>query len=99
MKHIGIIGAGYVGEALASRLVETGHEVKVANSRGRDSLRAFAQRTGAEAVDIGDLPKTVSQTLPQSAIVVDAGNYWPLRDGAITAIDQAWRCSVRPASL
>ncbi len=25
MKHIGIIGAGYVGEALATRLVEAGY--------------------------------------------------------------------------
>jgi 8-hydroxy-5-deazaflavin:NADPH oxidoreductase len=106
VNHVGIIGAGYVGEALASRLVETGHEVKVSNSRGRDSLRAFALRTRAKAVDIGDvscgvdvlivavpmtrivdLPKTVFQMLPQSAIVVDAGNYYPLRDGAIIEID------------
>ena len=107
MKHIAIIGAGNVGEALARRLVETGHEVKVANSRGSDSLKAFVQRTGAEAVEIGDissdvdvlvvavpmarvldLPKTVFQTLPHSAIIVDAGNYYPLRDGSITEIDQ-----------
>ncbi|MDE1149803.1 MAG: NAD(P)-binding domain-containing protein [Azospirillaceae bacterium] len=106
MKNVGIIGAGHVGEALACRLGETGHAVKVANSRGPDSLGAFAQRTGAEAVDIAgislgvdvliiaipmarirDLPKTVIATLPRGAIVVDAGNYYPLRDGAIPEID------------
>lgn len=103
---IGIVGAGYVGEALADRLVKTGYEVKVANSRGRDSLRAFARKTGAKAVDIGDvssgvdvlvvavpitrigdLPKTVFQMLSPGTIVVDAGNYYPMRDGTITAID------------
>ncbi|WBO21528.1 NADPH-dependent F420 reductase [Sphingomonas abietis] len=106
MRNVGIIGAGHVGESLASRLVETGHRVKVANSRGPDSLGAFAQRTGAEAVAIadialdvdvlmiaipmariGDLPKTVIASLPKGAIVVDAGNYYPLRDGAIAEID------------
>ena len=106
MKHIGIVGAGHVGEVLASRLVRVGHKVKVANSRGPDSLVAFARRTGAEATDIdsissgvdiivfavpmnriGDLPKAIIQTLPHGAIVLDAGNYYPLRDGAIAAID------------
>lgn len=105
--QIGIIGAGYVGEALAARLVETGYKVKVANSRGRDSLAAFARKTGAQATDIEDissgvnilvvaipmarvaeLPKSVIDTLPQGAIVVDAGNYYPLRDGEIATIDQ-----------
>jgi 8-hydroxy-5-deazaflavin:NADPH oxidoreductase len=107
MKHIGIIGAGDVGEALATRLVEAEYKVKVANSRGRDSLAAFARKTGAQATDIedissdvnilvvaipmarvADLPKTVIDALPQGAIVVDAGNYYPLRDSAIAAIDQ-----------
>ena len=107
MGHTGIIGAGYVGEALATRLVEAGYKVKVANSRGRDSLAAFARDTGAEATDIegissgvnilvvaipmarvAELPKSVINTLPQGAIVVDACNYYPLRDGAIAGIDQ-----------
>jgi predicted dinucleotide-binding enzyme len=106
MKNAGIVGAGHVGEALARRLVETGYTVKVANSRGPDTLRTFAQRTGAEAVAIADislgvdflmiaipmariadLPRTVIATLPPGAIVVDAGNYYPLRDGAIPEID------------
>lgn len=60
MKHIGIIGAGHVGEALAGRLVVAGYKVKVANSRGRDSLAAFARSTGAEAADIGDISSDVN---------------------------------------
>jgi 8-hydroxy-5-deazaflavin:NADPH oxidoreductase len=47
---IGIIGAGNIGGALASRFSELGHDVSVANSRGPDTLRAVAAETGATAV-------------------------------------------------
>lgn len=49
---IGIIGAGNVGFALAKSLKRIGHNVKVANSRGRDSLKKFELETGANAVDV-----------------------------------------------
>ncbi|CDK26536.1 unnamed protein product [Kuraishia capsulata CBS 1993] len=55
MSKIAIIGAGRVGQALAGRLVETGYSVKVANSRGPDTLKDFARTTGAEAVGIADI--------------------------------------------
>jgi predicted dinucleotide-binding enzyme len=48
--NIGIIGAGHIGSALASRLVSLGHSVWIANSRGPDTLKDVAQRTGAKAV-------------------------------------------------
>jgi predicted dinucleotide-binding enzyme len=51
-QQIGLIGAGNVGSALAQRLVELGHRVQVANSRGPQSLQAFAQQTGAKAVSV-----------------------------------------------
>jgi predicted dinucleotide-binding enzyme len=51
-QQIGLIGAGHVGRALAQRLVELGHRVQVANSRGPQSLQAFAQQTGAQAVAV-----------------------------------------------
>jgi 8-hydroxy-5-deazaflavin:NADPH oxidoreductase len=107
MKNIGIIGSGNVGGVLAKRLVEQGHKVKLANSRGRASLQDLTQRTGAKAVDIEDvsldadvliiaipfarvrdLPKSIVSTLPRTGIIVDAGNYYPMRDGAIAMIDQ-----------
>lgn len=47
---IGIIGAGNIGEALASRLCALGHQVLIANSRGPESLAELANRTGAVAV-------------------------------------------------
>jgi 8-hydroxy-5-deazaflavin:NADPH oxidoreductase len=49
---IGIIGAGNIGGTLARRLVALKHQVSVANSRGPESLAAFARETGARAVTV-----------------------------------------------
>ncbi|MEC5218564.1 putative dinucleotide-binding enzyme [Actimicrobium sp. GrIS 1.19] len=48
--NIGIIGAGHIGSALAIRLVSLGHSVYIANSRGPESLKDVAKKTGAKAV-------------------------------------------------
>lgn len=45
--NIGIIGAGYIGSALAVRLTSLGHSVLIANSRGPETLKDVAQKTGA----------------------------------------------------
>jgi predicted dinucleotide-binding enzyme len=61
--RIGIVGAGNIGSALARHLVELGHEVTIANSRGPDTLRDVAAQTGARAV-------TVEQALQSGEVVV-----------------------------
>lgn len=48
---IGVIGIGSIGGLLARRLAAAGHQVSVANSRGADSVRAFADEIGATAAD------------------------------------------------
>ncbi|EGF32424.1 putative polyketide synthase [Oxalobacteraceae bacterium IMCC9480] len=48
--NIGIIGAGHIGSALATRLVSLGHSVHIANSRGPDTLTEVAKKTGATPV-------------------------------------------------
>ena len=48
--NIGIIGAGHIGSALAERLGSLGHSVYIANSRGPETLKDVAQKTGAKAV-------------------------------------------------
>lgn len=59
--NIGIIGAGHIGSALAVRLVSLGHSVKIANSRGPETLGDVVQKTGAtpatakEAAQHGEL--------------------------------------------
>lgn len=48
---IGIIGAGNIGATLANKLSVQGHEVKLANSRGPESIAELARKVGALAVD------------------------------------------------
>jgi len=48
--NIGIIGAGHIGSALAVRFTSLGHSVYIANSRGPETLKDVAQKTGATAV-------------------------------------------------
>jgi 8-hydroxy-5-deazaflavin:NADPH oxidoreductase len=47
---IGIIGAGMIGETLARRLAQLGHQTAIANSRGPETLRGLASEIGATAV-------------------------------------------------
>jgi predicted dinucleotide-binding enzyme len=48
---IGIIGIGYIGGTLARKLASAGHEVRVANSKGADAVRPFADEIGVTAAD------------------------------------------------
>jgi len=57
--HIGIIGAGNIGGTIARKLAKSGHHVRLANSRGPDSVQAFAAEVGATAVDVIDAVKGV----------------------------------------
>jgi predicted dinucleotide-binding enzyme len=50
VMKIGILGSGHIGRTLARKLAAAGHEVKVANSRGPDTIDADALSTGARAV-------------------------------------------------
>src|SRR4051812_16206694 len=43
---IGIVGTGNIGASLARKLSAAGHEVRVANSRGVDGVRQFADEIG-----------------------------------------------------
>jgi predicted dinucleotide-binding enzyme len=106
--RIGIIGAGNIGGNLTRRFTELGHEVRVANSRGPETLSDLATETGATAVRVDEaasgadvlvvtipekavpaLPENVLDGLPDHAVVVDTGNYYPRqRDGRIAAIEE-----------
>lgn len=69
--NIGIIGAGNVSRTLSVKLVKLGHKVYAANSRGPESLKEFAQETGAipvtvqEAANSGDV---VIITIPEKNV-------------------------------
>ncbi len=101
--RIGIIGAGNIGATLAQHLVAVGHEVRIANSRGPESLREIEASTGAKASSIADVshgldalvisvPERVVPLLSpalfaDAPFVVDTNNYYPWRDGQIEALD------------
>jgi predicted dinucleotide-binding enzyme len=55
---IGIIGAGNIGGTLARRLAKLGHQVSIANSRGPESLAAFAKETGARPVTVEEAARS-----------------------------------------
>jgi predicted dinucleotide-binding enzyme len=52
---IGIVGAGNIGGTLVRKLRASGHEVRVANSRGPESLSGLAAETGATAVTMAEV--------------------------------------------
>jgi predicted dinucleotide-binding enzyme len=57
--NIGIIGAGPIGSTLATKFCEAGHTVKIANSRGPETLTSIALQTGARAVSAYDAVRDV----------------------------------------
>jgi predicted dinucleotide-binding enzyme len=60
---IGIIGAGKIGGTLATRLTALGHEVRIANSHGPETLRDVAARTEAT-------PATAANAVKGAELVV-----------------------------
>lgn len=48
--EIGILGSGHIGKTLALKLAAAGHTVKVANSRGPDTIDRDVALTGARLV-------------------------------------------------
>ena len=99
---IGIIGAGFIGRALATLAVKNGHEVMLSNSRGPETLlsTAIAVRckvgTALDAASFGDIaivaiPLKAYKSIPAEPlagkIVIDANNYYWQRDGKVAELD------------
>jgi predicted dinucleotide-binding enzyme len=63
--NFGLIGSGSIGSTLAKHLISLGHQVSMANSRGPQSLLAFAAETGIR-------PVTVEQAVRDKDIVIIA---------------------------
>lgn len=64
---IGILGSGHIGSTLARHLVRLGHRVRVANSRGPDSLRALVSSLGESAT-----AATLAEAITASELVIEA---------------------------
>ncbi len=56
---IGIIGAGNIGSTLARKLTSAGHAIRIANSRGPQTLTELAEETGAKAMTAQEAPQGV----------------------------------------
>ncbi|ANE76842.1 NADPH-dependent F420 reductase [Dickeya solani] len=100
---IGIIGAGFVGRAIATLAIKNGHQVMLSNSRGPQTLFSLRPMVGCdvgtanEAAIFGDVvviavPLSAISQLPGAELrgkpVVDAVNYYPERDGQVEALDR-----------
>ena len=56
---IGILGTGHIGKTLALKLSAAGHDVKVANSRGPETIEADVLASGARAVSAAEAVEDV----------------------------------------
>jgi len=102
---VGILGTGNIGKTLVRKLAKAGHEIKVANSRGPETIDKQVLTSGARAATAQDavrdvdviilsIPfashseiKSLFGSVPEETVVIDTANYYPVRDGAIEAID------------
>ncbi|KHS98691.1 NADPH-dependent F420 reductase [Pectobacterium polaris] len=100
--NIGIIGAGFVGRAIAKLALQNGHQVMLSNSRDPQSLFSLRPMIGCDigtatqAALFGDIvviavPFTAIDKLPEQVLrgksVIDTVNYYTERDGKVTALD------------
>ena len=100
--RIGVIGSGKIGGTVAERLVESGNDVAIANTRGVDGVRDTAEGIGAKPATVEDaarygdvvveaIPFGAYGSLPADAlkgkVVVDASNYYPGRDGTFDEVE------------
>ena len=99
---IGILGAGFIGRAVARLAVKNGYEVMISNSRNPMTLVSSMISIGCkigtakEASEFGEVVllaipfanlKDVAPEPLAGKIVMDAGNYYAMRDGAIPELD------------
>lgn len=73
---IGIIGAGNIGAALARKLAASGHEIKLANSKGPQSIQNLANAIGVRAVTKEDAVSDVDAII----LSIPFAKYPDLRD-------------------
>ena len=72
---IGIIGAGNIGSVLARKLSKAGHSIRLANSRGPETLKELARETGAKAMT----PSEAIQAVDVVILSIPFGKLPPLK--------------------
>ena len=69
--NFGVIGPGDIGEVIIRKLRDAGYSVKMANSRGPESLKDLAAKTGAIPASLEQVVQDVDMlfiVVPQKAI-------------------------------
>ena len=69
--NFGVIGPGNIGEVIIRKLRDAGYPVKMANSRGPESLRDLAAKTGAIPASLEEVVQDVDVlflVIPERAI-------------------------------
>ncbi|MFT0476007.1 NADPH-dependent F420 reductase [Pseudomonas antarctica] len=101
---IGVIGAGFIGRAVAQLALAAGHEVMLSNSRGPQTMSSVLSGilgvqvgSAEDAAKYGDvvlvaIPLEHYRSVPAQWLdgktVMDANNYYPDRDGHIAVLDR-----------
>ncbi|RAS75600.1 NADPH-dependent F420 reductase [Priestia endophytica] len=101
--RFGIIGAGSIGSIISKKLVENGHNVKIADARGMEHLEG--KELAGTSVPVEDAIKNIeiliislpTKAMPsirniidqvgEEVIIVDTSNYYPFRDDKIEEIE------------
>ena len=101
--RIGIIGAGFIGRAVAGLGVQHGHDVMISNSREPRTLGSTVVALGCkagtaqQAAAFGDIvvvaiPFSAYRAVPAEPLtgkpVLDSNNYYPQRDGPVAELDR-----------
>lgn len=87
---IAIVGVGSIGATLARRLVTAGHEVSVANSRGKEAVSALAKEAGAVPCDLEnvcDSAEVVIISIPQPAMAALPKNLLVALPSSVPVVD------------
>eukprot|EP01034_Spumella_vulgaris_P044197 gene44197-54940_t len=88
MTKLGFIGVGNIGGVMVRDFRKLGHEARIANSRGPETLKELAEEIGAIASTVEEvILKDLFAQLSPNVIVVDVGSYIPVRDGPIAGLD------------
>ncbi|AFH60765.1 NADPH-dependent F420 reductase [Paenibacillus caseinilyticus] len=101
--RFGIIGAGPIGSNIAKKLVDNGHDVKIADARGIERLKG-KNLTGTPVIVedvinnidvlITSIPfhalpsiRNIIDKVAEEVVVVDTSNYYPQLSGKIEEIE------------
>ncbi|MDR6578486.1 NADPH-dependent F420 reductase [Pseudomonas extremaustralis] len=101
---IGVIGAGFIGRAVAQLALAAEHEVMLSNSRGPQTMssvlsgiRGVKVGSAQDAAQFGDvvlvaIPFEHYRSVPaqwlEGKTILDPNNYYPERDGHFPALDR-----------